>query len=323
MILTAVAFIIAIILALLTGVPYIDFLKKRLYGQEIRDVAPKSHEKKAGTPTTGGVFIVVSAIIASVISLVMAEKTTNMAIIVLIAFIFYTFTGLKDDFSKISQHQNEGLTPRQKLFLQFAIAILPAIYMTMNGQTQLTFGDLSINLGYLYPFFAVILIAGMSNAVNLTDGLDGLAAANTVIVMLASVVINLTMGHVDLAIISAAISGACLGFLYFNKYPAKVFMGDTGSLALGGVLGTLAVIGKFEIWLLPISFIFIAETLSVMIQVAVFKLSKKTFRIFKMTPIHHHFELSGWKETTVVKVFSFVTLILSAWAAGLFWYLNK
>ena len=321
MTLITVAFLIATVLALLTGVPYIDFLKKRLYGQSIRDVAPKSHEKKSGTPTTGGVFIVLSAITAAVISLIMAEKTTNMAIIVMIAFIFYTFTGLKDDFAKIVQHQNEGLTPRQKLFLQFAIAILPAIYMTMNGQTQLTFGDWNINLGLIYPFFAVILIAGMSNAVNLTDGLDGLAATNIMLVMLASVVINYTMGHIDLAIISAAISGACLGFLYFNKHPAKVFMGDTGSLALGGVLGTLAVIGKFEVWLLPISFIFLAETLSVMIQVASYKLTGK--RIFKMTPIHHHFELSGWKETTVVKVFSLVTLILSVWAAGLFWYLNR
>ena len=321
MILTTVAFFIAIILALLTGVPYIDFLKKHLYGQEIREVAPETHKKKSGTPTTGGIFIVISAIIAAGISLLMAEKTTNMAIIVLITFIFYTFTGLKDDFSKIIQHQNEGLTPKQKLFLQLAIAILPAIYMTMNGQTQLTFGDLSINLGYFYPIFAILLIAGMSNAVNLTDGLDGLAATNVMIVMLASVVINLTMGHIDLAIISAAISGACLGFLYFNKNPAKVFMGDTGSLALGGVLGALAVIGKFEIWVLPISFIFLAETLSVMIQVASFKLTGK--RIFKMTPIHHHFELSGWKETTIVKVFSFITIIFSTWAAGLFWYLNK
>ena len=321
MILTAVSFLIAIVIALLTGVPYIDFLKKKLYGQTIRDVAPKSHEKKSGTPTTGGVFIVISAIIASVISLVMAQKTTNMAFIILITFLFYTFTGLKDDFSKIVQHQNEGLTPRQKLFLQFAIAILPVIYMTMNGQTQLTYGDLNINLGWFYPIFAVVLIVGMSNAVNLTDGLDGLAATNVAIVMFAAVVINLTMGHVDLAIISAAISGACLGFLHFNKFPARVFMGDTGSLALGGVLGTMAVIGKFEIWLIPISFIFISETLSVMLQVASFKLTGK--RIFKMTPIHHHFELSGWKETKIVKVFSFITFILSAYGAYLFWTLNK
>ena len=321
MILTAVAFLIAVVLALLTGVPYIDFLKKKLYGQTIREVAPKSHEKKSGTPTTGGVFIVISAIVASLVSLIMAQKTTNMAIIVLLSFLFYTFTGLKDDFSKIAQHQNEGLTPRQKLFLQFAIAILPAVYMTINGQTQLTYGDLHINLGFLYPFFAIILIAGMSNAVNLTDGLDGLAATNIVLVMLASVVINLTMGHVDLAIVSAAISGACLGFLYFNKHPAKVFMGDTGSLALGGVMGTMAVIGKFEIWVLPIAFIFICETLSVIIQVASYKLTGK--RIFKMTPIHHHFELSGWKETTVVKVFSAVTFLICCCASFLFWYLNR
>ena len=321
MILSAVAFLIALILALLTGVPYIAFLKKRLYGQEIRDVAPKTHEKKAGTPTTGGVFIVLSAFAASIISLIMAQKTTNMAFIVLITFLFYTFTGLKDDFAKIAQHQNEGLTPKQKLFLQFAIAILPVAYMTMNGHTLLTFGDWHINLGWFYPVFALVLIAGMSNAVNLTDGLDGLAATNFAIVMIASVVINLTMHRVDLAIISASVCGACLGFLYFNKYPAKVFMGDTGSLALGGLLGTLAVVGKFEIWVLPISFIFICEALSVMIQVASFKLTGK--RIFKMTPIHHHFELSNWKETTVVKVFSIVTLILSSWAAYLFWSLNK
>lgn len=323
MILVAVAFLVAVVLALLTGVPYIDFLKKRLYGQSIRDVAPKSHEAKSGTPTTGGIFIVISALVASLIGLIMAEKTTNMAGIVLIAFVFYTFTGLKDDYAKIVKHQNEGLTPKQKLFLQFAIAILPAIYMTMNGQTLLTFGDLHINLGLLYPIFAVLLIVGMSNAVNLTDGLDGLAVSNTIFVMLAAVVINLTMNHVDLAIVSASIAGACLGFLYFNKYPAKVFMGDTGSLALGGVLGTLAVIGKFEVWLIPISFIFICETLSVMIQVAVFKLTKGKMRVFKMTPIHHHFELSGWKETTIVKVFSLITLILSSWGAYLFWSLNK
>ena len=321
MILTAVAFLIAVVLALLTGVPYIDFLKKHLYNQSIRDVAPKSHEKKEGTPTTGGAFIVVSAVAASIIALVMAQKTTNMAFIVLIAFIFYTFTGFKDDFAKIMQHQNEGLKPKQKLLLQLAIAVLPALYMTMNGQTQLTYGDLSINLGWFYPVFAVLFIAGMSNAVNLTDGLDGLASTNMFLVMLASIVINLTMGRVDLAIISAAIAGACLGFLYFNKYPAKVFMGDTGSLALGGVLGTIAVIGKFEVWIIPIAFIFIVETLSVMLQVASFKLTGK--RIFKMTPIHHHFELSGWRETTVVKVFSLITLILSVWAAGQFWWLNK
>lgn len=321
MIMVIVAFLVAIILALLTGVPYIDFLKKRLYGQEIRDVAPKTHEKKSGTPTTGGVFIIISAIIASIIGLIMAEKTTNMAFIILIAFIFYTFTGLKDDFAKIAQHQNEGLTPKQKLFLQIAIAVLPAIYMTMNGQTLLTFGEWYINLGWVYPIFAILFIAGMSNAVNLTDGLDGLAAGNTFFVLLASVVINLTMHRIDLAIISAATAGACLGFLYFNKHPAKVFMGDTGSLALGGLLGTLAVVGKFEIWMILISFIFICETLSVMIQVLSFKLTGK--RIFKMTPIHHHFELSGWKETTVVKTFWLITAILSIWASYLYWTLNK
>mgnify|MGYP005770942957 CR=1 FL=1 len=321
MILAIVAALVAFVLALLLGVPYIEFLKKKMLGQYIREEAPESHAKKGGTPTTGGVFLVAAAILASVISLFMAEKTSTGAFLLLITFIFFMFAGFQDDAQKFAHHDNKGLSARGKLLLQIAIACLPVMFVTISGRTFLTFGEWTLNLGYLYPIFGIFLITGVSNAVNLTDGLDGLAASNMVISTAALAVINLIMGNVDLAIICASVAGACLGFLYFNRHPAKVFMGDTGSLALGGILGTLAVMGKFELWLIPIGIIYLTETLSVMLQVTSFKLTGK--RIFKMSPIHHHFELCGWKETTIVKVFAGVTFIFSSAAVLLFWYLNR
>ncbi len=319
--LIVVAGLVAIILSLLSGVVYIDFLKKKMFGQEIRDCAPEAHAKKQGTPTTGGVFIVGSSLVGAIIALVMAQKLTTPACLLLMTFVFYMFAGLMDDILKIKGHHNEGLTPRGKLFLQIAIALLPALYMTVTDATYVTFGEWSINLGYLYPLFAIFVIVGVSNAVNLTDGLDGLAASNMIVSLAACTIICVLTGNIDIAIISAAIAGAVMGFLYFNKYPAKVFMGDTGSLALGGVLGAIAVMGKFELWLIPIGFIYMSETLSVMIQVASFKLTGN--RIFRMTPIHHHFELGGWKETKVVAVFTFVTLLFSTAAVVLFQYLMR
>ena len=318
MILSIVAALVAFVLALLLGVPYIDFLKKKMLGQYIRDEAPESHAKKGGTPTTGGVFLVTAAVLSAVVSLFMAEKTSTGAFLLLITFIFYMFAGFQDDAQKFAHHENKGLSARGKLILQIAIACLPVMFVTIGGRTFLTFGEYTLNLGYLYPIFGIFLITGVSNAVNLTDGLDGLAASNMVISTAALTIINLIMGNVDIAIICAAVMGACLGFLYFNKHPAKVFMGDTGSLALGGVLGTIAVMGKFELWLIPIG---ITETLSVMLQVTSFKLTGK--RIFKMSPIHHHFELCGWNETKIVKVFTLINFIFCTGAVALFWYLNR
>jgi phospho-N-acetylmuramoyl-pentapeptide-transferase len=321
MTLSIVAALVAFVLALLFGVPYIDFLKKKMLGQYIREEAPESHAKKGGTPTTGGVFLVLAAVISSIICLFMAEKTSTGAFLLLITFIFYMFAGFQDDAQKFAHHENKGLSARGKLILQIAIACLPVLFVTISGRTFLTFGPYSINLGWFYPVFGIFLITGVSNAVNLTDGLDGLASSNMVISTLALAIINLIMGNVDMAIICMSIMGACLGFLYFNKYPAKVFMGDTGSLALGGVLGTIAVMCKFELWLILIGMVYMLETLSVMLQVSSFKLTGK--RIFKMSPIHHHFELCGWKETKIVKVFAFVTLLCCSLAVGLFWHLNK
>ena len=321
MILAIVAALIAFVLSLLLGVPYIDFLKKKMLGQYIREEAPESHAQKGGTPTTGGVFLVTAAIIASVVSLFMAEKTSTGAFLLLITFIFYMFAGFQDDSQKFAHHENKGLSARGKLILQVAIACLPVMFVTISGRTFLTFGEYTFNLGYFYPAFGIFLITGVSNAVNLTDGLDGLAASNMIISTVALGLINLIMGNVDIAIICASVAGACLGFLYFNRHPAKVFMGDTGSLALGGVLGTIAVMGKFELWLIPIGIIFLLETLSVMLQVTSYKLTGK--RIFKMSPIHHHFELCGWKEVTIVKVFTLVNFIFCTGAVLLFWYLNR
>lgn len=321
MILAIVAALIAFVLSLLLGVPYIDFLKKKMLGQYIREEAPESHAQKGGTPTTGGVFLVTAAIIASVVSLFMAEKTSTGAFLLLITFIFYMFAGFQDDSQKFAHHENKGLSARGKLILQVAIACLPVMFVTISGRTFLTFGEYTFNLGYFYPAFGIFLITGVSNAVNLTDGLDGLAASNMIVSTVALGLINLIMGNVDIAIICASVAGACLGFLYFNIHPAKVFMGDTGSLALGGVLGTIAVMGKFELWLIPIGIIFLLETLSVMLQVTSYKLTGK--RIFKMSPIHHHFELCGWKEVTIVKVFTLVNFIFCTGAVLLFWYLNR
>lgn len=316
MILITVSAIIALILALLGGVIYIEFLKTKMYNQYVLEDVPENHKVKNGTPTTGGVFLVVAAIVSAIVSLLLEQKTTTQAYILILTLLFYTFAGFKDDIRKIKGKHNQGLTARGKLFFQFAIAFLPVLYMFLTGHSELIFGAYTINLGWFYIPFGVLLITGTSNAVNLTDGLDGLAGFNIVIALGAYTIMLYWMGQIDIAIISASVLGATLGFLYFNHYPAKVFMGDTGSLALGGFLGAIAVMGRLELWLLLIGVIFFVETVSVMLQV----FSYRTFgkRIFKMSPIHHHFELLGWNETKVVCVFSCVTLICCLIALYLF-----
>lgn len=307
MIMISVAGLITLILCLLFAIPYIDFMKKKAYSQYIREEVASMHAYKEKTPTTGGVFIVISILIGSLIALFMAQEVTTRAMIVLMTLIFYTFTGFEDDIKKIKAHQNLGLSARAKLLLQIAVAMLPAFYIIFSNQTEVSFLNLKFDLGIFYPLFVVFMMVGASNALNLTDGLDGLASSSSFIAFLACAIICFFNNNIDLAIISISASFACLGFLHFNKKPAKIFMGDTGSLALGGLLATIAIMGKFELWLIPISIIFICETLSVMIQVTSFKLTGK--RVFKMSPIHHHFELSGWSENKIVFVFSFVTFI--------------
>ncbi|MDY6311245.1 MAG: phospho-N-acetylmuramoyl-pentapeptide-transferase [Cyanobacteriota bacterium] len=319
MIMITVAFLIGFILCSLFGVPYIDFLKKKTIGQYVKDVAPQNHAKKEGTPTTGGVFIIAAVIMAAVIVLSLAQEMSTTALIALLTLFFYTLAGLQDDYIKIKGHGNDGLTPKGKLLRQMAIALLPTIALVLAyGDNAWIFkiGKYAFNLGWFYPFFAVFVITGSSNAYNLTDGLDGLAAGTGIPAFIAAAVIALLLGETDLAIISASVAGALVGFWEYNKPKAQVFMGDTGSLAIGGLLGTLAILGKFEFFLIFFGAVFVIETLSVIIQVTSFKTTGK--RVFKMAPIHHHFELCGWSEKKIVLVFSIVSLLFSVFAVVLF-----
>jgi len=266
------------------------------------------HVKKAGTPTMGGLLMVGAAVIASIVALLMETAFSTILVLSIVTIILYCYTGYQDDIKKIHKKQNEGLSARGKLILQIIVALLPALYMVYVDKTAINIFNLwEIDLGLLYPFFAIFVIIGSSNAVNLTDGLDGLASGCSFLAFSTLAALCQINDYTGLAIISAAIAGCCLGFLYFNKCPAKIFMGDTGSLALGGALGTLAILSKNEFWLLFVGIIFIIETLSVIIQVIYFKTTGK--RVFKMSPIHHHFELCGWSEQRIVYTFWGITLL--------------
>ena len=315
-IMIAVALLLSMVLSLLFGVPYIDFLRKKTIGQYILDVAPEAHAQKAGTPTTGGVFIILGIIMASVITLLMAEKMDNSAWIILITLFFMALAGFQDDYLKLKGHENKGLSPRGKLLRQILIALIPTVYAMQTYGTVVTLGSKSFDIGFLYPLFAVFVVTGASNAYNLTDGLDGLAASVGIPAFLACGVIAYLSGHSVVAIVCASVIGASIGFLRYNKPKAQVFMGDTGSLALGGLLGTLAILGRCELLLAIFGGVFVMETLSVIMQVTSYKLTGK--RIFKMSPIHHHFELCGHSEIRIVKEFTLVSLILAIVAVVLF-----
>lgn len=315
MIMLAVGLLLSLVLCLLFGVPYIDFLKKKTIGQYVLDLAPEAHAKKQGTPTTGGVFIIAAIVIASVVTLYMAEQMSKAAWIIIITLLFMAIAGLQDDYIKIKGKENKGLSPRGKLVRQILIALIPTIYAMAQYGTVITLGSKSFDIGLFYPVLAVFIITGASNAYNLTDGLDGLAASTGIPAFLACVILAFIGGHTDVAIISAAVVGALIGFLRYNKPKAQVFMGDTGSLALGGLLGALAIIGRFELLLAIFGGVFVIETLSVMIQVTSFKLTGK--RVFKMSPIHHHFELCGHSEVRIVREFAFVSLIFAVVAVFL------
>lgn len=316
MIMITVALLLSLVLCLLFGVPYIDFLKKKTIGQYILDVAPEAHAKKAGTPTTGGVFIILAIIVSSLITLLMAEKTDNSALIILTTLFFMALAGFQDDYLKLKGHENRGMSPRGKLLRQILIALIPTLYAMQMYGTVVILGSKSFDIGFLYPILAVFVITGASNAYNLTDGLDGLAISVGIPAFIACGIISFLGGHSVVAIVCASAVGASLGFLKYNKPKAQVFMGDTGSLALGGLLGALAILGRCELLLAIFGGVFVAETLSVIIQVTSFKLTGK--RVFKMSPIHHHFELSGHSEIRIVKEFTIISALLSALAVLLY-----
>lgn len=302
-----VGFIIAVILGLLL----IPILKRINFGQRISEYVGESHRKKEGTPTMGGIIFIIPTILAILFLVIdgRLEMTYNL-LIIMVVFVLYAFIGFLDDFLSLKRGKNEGLTVIQKFICQIIVAIIFfAIYMKYNGNTYFTISTLGINvdLGWLYGVFILILLVGFSNAVNLTDGLDGLSGGLSAIAFVAFALISLFIGKEDVGIFCFVLTGALAGFLMFNAYPARVFMGDTGSLALGAVLATVAILTRREVTLFVIGFVFCLETLSVMIQVFWYKLKKK--RIFLMTPIHHHYERKGYEEPDIVKGFWLVGII--------------
>jgi len=291
---------------------FIPFLRRLKFGQSIREEGPKSHQKKSGTPTMGGLMILFSIIISTfVMTGRIAEPTVKTYLLVLVTFGF-GLLGFLDDFIKVVLKRNLGLTSKQKLLGQIIISVIfYFIYKQNEFPTviDLPFGDYSINLGWFFVFFILFWLVGFSNAVNLTDGLDGLVSGTAAIAFGAYAVLAWNQSQFEIAIFCVAAVGAVLGFLVFNAHPAKVFMGDTGSLALGGALAAVAILTKLEILLIIIGGVFVIETLSVILQVASFKTTGK--RIFRMSPLHHHYELSGWSEWRVVVTFWSVGLLFA------------
>lgn len=295
------------------GLILVPCLKKLRVGQKISIFVGETHRKKEGTPTMGGLIFILPTIIATIALVLMGKVpyTSNLGIVLLV-FLGYACIGFLDDFLSIRKGNNEGLTTYQKLFMQVLIAIgFFYIYMRSGGQTSWVVGTLHIDIemGWLYGLFILFVLVGASNAVNITDGLDGLAGGLSAIAFIAFSLISLMVGFEDIGMFSLILVGSIVGFLIYNTYPAKIFMGDTGSLALGGVMGAIAILTHRELTLLVVASVFVIETLSVIIQTISYQLFHK--KIFLMTPLHHHFEKLGWKETDIVKLFWVCGLILS------------
>ena len=310
------ALMIGFILSTVFGYFLIPILKKIKAGQRI-NVYVENHQKKSGTPTMGGLIFIIPTIVTILILLFTKkiEFSVNL-LIVLFVFISYSMIGFLDDYISIKKKRNEGLTQTQKLLLQFVVALvfylLYSLYTDSKSVLEITALGIKWNLGWFYGVFILFLLVGSSNAVNLTDGLDGLAGGLSAISFLAFGLISWgsywIQGYQDMGIFCFVLVGSLIGFLVYNTNPAKVFMGDTGSLTLGATLATIAILTSHELSLAVIGGVFVIETLTVIIQVISVKFFHK--RVFLMAPIHHHFELCGWKEGKVVSVFSIITLIL-------------
>lgn len=320
------ASITSVLLCMLIGPSFIRFLQRKQMGQAIRDDGPQSHLSKKGTPTMGGALILLSIVLST---LLWSDLTNKNVWIALITTVLFGVIGYIDDYKKVVQKNPKGLSARQKLFGQIVVSVAAAyvIYFFRDTPPDLKFPffkDLSIYLGWVFVVFATFVIVGSSNAVNLTDGLDGLAVGPTITTASTFLILAYAAGNVkiaeylqipyvpgsgELSVFLGTIAAACLGFLWFNTYPAQVFMGDVGSLALGAALGVVAVITKNEILLALAGGIFVVEAFSVMAQVASFKMTGK--RVFRMAPIHHHFELKGWAEPKVIVRFWIISILLA------------
>lgn len=309
------AAVIAAGLVLLTGPFFIPELHKLKFGQSIREEGPKSHQAKSGTPTMGGIMIILGITLGTVA----AAPLNTEILLALFIMLGHFVLGFLDDYIKVVKKRNLGLKAKQKMLGQIIIAVVTMIIGTRSLGIDTTVWvpiiNESINIGAGYYLLLLFVLVGTSNAVNLTDGLDGLASGTVAIAASAYAVVCVNMGHSDLAIFCVAIVAACVAFLRFNAHPAKVFMGDTGSLALGGALAAVGILTHTEVLLAIIGFVFVCEALSVIIQVISFKTTGK--RVFRMSPIHHHFELCGWSEWKVVFVFWLAGLLASIVALNL------
>ena len=326
------AAVFAFLLVLVLGPIFIRTMQRLQIGQVVRDDGPETHFKKQGVPTMGGLLILASIACSS---LLWARLDNVLVWLVLLVTLFYGMIGALDDYKKISKKTTDGLSAKGKLLLQIAGASVVGLFVylhpTYDGQLSIPFlKNFQPDLGWFYIVFSIVVIVGSSNAVNLTDGLDGLAAGPTVVsaavyLMFAYLAGNVVLanylqipyvaGSGELAVVCGTIFGACLGFLWFNAYPAQMFMGDVGSLALGGALGTIAIIIKQEFLLAIVGGVFVMEALSVIMQVGYFKATKGK-RIFLMAPFHHHFEKKGWSEPKVVMRFWIVSIILGLFAVA-------
>ncbi|MBP2240033.1 phospho-N-acetylmuramoyl-pentapeptide-transferase [Cytobacillus eiseniae] len=289
---------------------FIPFLRRLKFGQSIRAEGPQSHLKKTGTPTMGGIMILLSITVTTLVMTGKFSEPTMKIYLLLLVTLGFGLLGFLDDFIKVVMKRNLGLTSLQKLIGQIIISVIFYIVLRQNDfstEIHIPLTDYSFDLGWMYVFFIIFWLVGFSNAVNLTDGLDGLLSGTAAIAFGAFAVLAWNLSQFEISIFSVAVSGAVLGFLVFNAHPAKVFMGDTGSLALGGAIAAIAILTKLEIILLIIGGVFVIETLSVILQVISFKTTGR--RIFRMSPLHHHYELVGWSEWRVVVTFWTVGLL--------------
>jgi len=308
--------ILSFIISIIIGLIVLPILKKLKIGQIERQEGPESHFKKQGTPTMGGIIMILTLIIVTIIMCIIYSKTESAVIFnllpLVVTIIGFGVIGFIDDFKKLVLKNTDGLKPMYKILGLLVISVAFIIYYIIIKKVSMEifipvfkeYIDIPI---YVYIPFLIFVILGTTNAINLTDGIDGLATGVTTIIIATLTVIGITLGSKEIVLLGSILCGANMGFLIFNMHPAKVFMGDTGSLMLGGAIASIAIYLQMPLILIILAIIPIIETISVMIQVIYFKKTGK--RVFKMTPIHHHFELSGWNENKVVIVFSIITLI--------------
>ena len=308
-----VLLLISFAIATISGLLVIKELKKLKVRQSEREDGPESHLSKQGTPTMGGIIMIISVVITTIIAYIYNKELALKMIPIMLAAIGFGLIGFIDDYKKVVLKNTDGISPKAKMFGLLIISILFVVYLThflhIDTVTLIPFlkTDISLPIYIFIPFMILVMLA-TTKAVNLTDGIDGLATSICLIIIASLSVIGILYSVPEISMIGSIACGACLGFLLYNLNKAKVFMGDTGSLYLGGLISCMAIYLKMPLILIIIALVPVCETLSVIMQVAYYKRTKK--RIFKMTPIHHHFELSGWRENKIVRVFSLITLIL-------------